>query len=125
MLWAKRRSGDPPDDEGIIECVKAASDREIPELPFQQGLKEGRIVLVGQEVDDAYIAAVVGQSVCHGRDLAIVYTPLHGVGETSVVAVLQDAGFRQINILASQRTPDGDFPNVPEHVANPENPRGS
>lgn len=113
----------PPDDEGIIECVKAASDREISEIPFEQGLAEGRIVPAGREVDDAYIAAVVSESVSHARDLAIVYTPLHGVGETSVAAALATAGFNKINILASQRTPDGDFPNVPGHVANPENPK--
>ena len=113
----------PPDDEGVIECVKAASDREIPELSFQQGVAESRIVAVGRELDEAYIAAVVGESVSHAHDLSIVYTPLHGVGETSVAAALETAGFRQVNILASQRTPDGDFPNVPEHVANPENPR--
>jgi phosphoglucomutase/phosphomannomutase len=113
----------PPDDEGIIACVKAASDREIPEKPFSQGLTDGSIVPVGREVDDAYIAAVVGESVSHARDLSIVYTPLHGVGETSVAAALRTAGFQRVNILASQRTPDGDFPKVPNHVANPENPR--
>ncbi len=37
--------------------------------------------------------------------------------------VLATAGFRRVHILASQRTPDGDFPNVPDHVANPEYPR--
>src|SRR5262249_8911549 len=35
----------------------------------------------------------------------------------------QAAGFHRLNILASQRTPDGDFPNVPGHVSNPEIPR--
>ncbi len=113
----------PPDDQGIIECVKTASDREIPEMPFEQGLAEGWIVPAGREVDSAYITAVVSESVSHARDLAIVYTPLHGVGETSVAAALATAGFHKVNILASQRTPDGDFPNVPGHVANPENPK--
>ena len=74
-------------------------------------------------VDLAYITAVVSESVCHARDISIVYTPLHGVGETSVARVLATAGFRRVHILASQRTPDGDFPNVPDHVANPEYPR--
>ena len=113
----------PPDDEGIINCVKEASDREIPEVSLAEAQADGRIVLVGKEVDDAYIAAVVGESVSHARDIAIVYTPLHGVGETSVAAALASAGFKKVNILASQRTPDGDFPNVPGHVSNPENPR--
>lgn len=113
----------PPDDEGIIACVKAASDREIPEVPFEQGVADGSIVLVGREVDESYLACVVSESVSHERDVSIVYTPMHGVGETSVAAALTRAGFTRLNILASQRTPDGDFPNVPGHVSNPEIPR--
>jgi phosphoglucomutase/phosphomannomutase len=113
----------PPDDSGIIECVKAASDEVIPEKPYDEGLKDGSIVLVGSKVDAAYIAAVVSQSVASARDLSIVYTPMHGVGETSVAAALKAAGFERVNILASQRTPDGDFPNVPGHVSNPEIPK--
>jgi phosphoglucomutase/phosphomannomutase len=113
----------PPDDQGIIECVKMVSDREIPEMPLEQAKREGRVMLVGHDLDEAYIAAVVGESLSHARDLSIVYTPLHGVGETSVAAALTTAGFTRVNTLPSQRTPDGDFPNVPDHVANPENPR--
>lgn len=113
----------PPDDEGIIARVKLVSDHEIPEIPLADAQADGRVVLVGKEVDDAYIAAVVGESVSHARDISIVYTPLHGVGETSVAAVLAADGFKRVNILASQRTPDGDFPNVPGHVSNPEYPQ--
>jgi phosphomannomutase len=113
----------PPDDSGIIECVKAASDREIPEKSLGDGIKDGSIVLVGKEVDDAYIKAVVGESVSTERDIGIVYTPMHGVGETSVAAALLADGFTRLDILASQRTPDGDFPNVPGHVSNPEIPK--
>jgi phosphomannomutase len=113
----------PPDDAGIIACVQSASDREIPETPYEQALRDGSIVLVGPEVDDSYVTSVVSQSMSHARDLSIVYTPMHGVGETSVAAALKLAGFEKLNILASQRTPDGDFPNVPGHVSNPEIPR--
>ncbi|WP_435015394.1 phospho-sugar mutase [Tundrisphaera sp. TA3] len=113
----------PPDDSGIIACVKAASDREIPEADYDQAIKDGSIVLVGKEVDDAYIAAVVSESVSHARGIKIVYTPMHGVGETSVAAALLADGFADVNVLASQRTPDGDFPNVPGHVSNPEIPK--
>jgi phosphoglucomutase len=113
----------PPDDAGIIACVQAASDRQIPEIAYDQALADGSIVLVGKEIDDAYIAAVVGESVSRARDLSIVYTPMHGVGETSVAAALHAAGFDRVDILASQRTPDGDFPNVPGHVSNPEIPK--
>jgi phosphoglucomutase/phosphomannomutase len=113
----------PPDDDGIIACVKAASDREIPEKDEQQAMADGSIVHVGKQVDDGYIAAVVGESVSRARDLSIVYTPMHGVGETSVAAALLTAGFNKLNILASQRTPDPNFTNIPGHVSNPEIPK--
>jgi phosphoglucomutase len=113
----------PPDDAGIIACVASASDCEIPEKPFDEAIADGSIRWVDDSVELAYITAVVSESVCHARDISIVYTPLHGVGETSVARALATAGFRRIHILASQRTPDGDFPNVPDHVANPEYPR--
>ncbi len=113
----------PPDDAGIIACVKALSDQEIPEADYDQSIANGSIVLVGAEIDDVYINAVVGVSVSEERDLGIVYTPMHGVGETSVAAALLKAGFGRLNILASQRTPDGDFPNIPGHVSNPEIPK--
>lgn len=113
----------PPDDTGIIRCVKAASDREIPMMPFDQGVRDGHIRIVGEAVDEAYIAAVVSQSVSRARDIGIVYTPMHGVGETSVYAALETDGFERVELLASQSTPDGNFPNVPGHVSNPEIPK--
>jgi len=113
----------PPDDSGIIECVKAASDREIPETPYDQAVADASIVPAGPEVDTEYVNAVVSESVSHDRDLSIVYTPMHGVGATSVAAALRVAGFAKVNVLASQATPDGDFPNVPGHVSNPEIPK--
>ena len=113
----------PPDDAGIIDCVAAASDREIPDKPLEEALADGSIRWVGDDVDLAYVTAVVSESVCHARDISIVYTPLHGVGETSVARVLATAGFRRVHIVAAQRTGDGDFPNVPDHIANPEYPR--
>jgi phosphoglucomutase len=113
----------PPDDLGIIECVKAASDREVPEKDLSEALADGSIAWVDPSVETAFIAAVVSESVNHARDISIVYTPLHGVGESSVARALKTAGFKRLHILDSQRTPDGDFPNVPNHVSNPEYPR--
>ena len=113
----------PPDDAGIIACVKSASDRDIPMKSYDEALADGSIVLAGDEVDDAYIDAVVSQSVGTDRYLSIVYTPMHGVGESSVAAALLKAGFTKLNVLESQRHPDGDFPNVPGHVSNPEIPK--
>ena len=71
----------PPDDRGIIDCVKEASDREIPEKPLAEAIADGSVERVGPELDTVYLGAVLSESVCHARDLSIVYTPLHGVGK--------------------------------------------
>src|SRR5439155_4026442 len=49
----------PPDDAGIIACVQAASDRAIPETPYEEGVVDGSIVLAGTDLDRGYLAAVV------------------------------------------------------------------
>jgi phosphoglucomutase len=113
----------PPEDEAIIACVSAASNRQIPEKALIDAEADGSLLWVDPAVDAEYIAAVVNESVCHARQLSIVYTPLHGVGETTVARALRAAGFNNVHIVAAQRTPDGDFPNVPDHIANPEFPR--
>lgn len=113
----------PPDDAGIIACVEAVSEREIPMKPLDEALRDGSVRRVGPELDEVYLNAVVGESVSHARDLKIVFTPMHGVGESAVAAALLRAGFRAVNVLASQRSPDPDFPNVPGHVSNPELPK--
>ena len=55
-----------------------------------------------------------------GRDLRIVYTPLHGVGGAFTPAALQRAGFGQVHVVAEQAEPDGTFPTV--RFPNPEEP---
>ena len=101
----------PPHDRGIIDCVAKAE--EIPTVDFDQAVRDGSIKLIGEEVDRAYAAEVVKLSLSPDRDVRAVYTPLHGVGETSVFRVLRDANFKQVDIFEPQRKPDGNFTNVP------------
>jgi phosphoglucomutase len=54
------------------------------------------------------------------RDVAIVYSPLHGAGQTNVLPVLEAAGFRDVSIVSDQMTPDGNFPTITNHKPNPE-----
>lgn len=107
----------PPDDAGIIARVREASARAIPIAEPD----DPRILRPGREVDEAYLAAVLGESVSDARDASVVYTPMHGVGDGACGEAMRRAGFR-VEVLESQRTPDGDFPNVPGHVSNPEIP---
>lgn len=107
-----------PHDQGIIERVAAAED--IPTVDFDQAVSEGRIEFLGADLDAAYIDTVCGLSLSKARSLPGVFTPLHGVGETSAYRVLQQAGFTGIEIFEPQREPDGNFTNVPDHLPNPE-----
>ena len=54
------------------------------------------------------------------RDLRIVLTPMHGVGGETAVAVLNEAGFADVTLVAEQAAPDPDFPTV--SFPNPEEP---
>ncbi|MCE9630841.1 MAG: phospho-sugar mutase [Planctomycetia bacterium] len=110
----------PPHDRGIIDRVMKVDT--IHRESFESGVASGRVQFVEQEIDPAFVKAVLLQSAAGPRDISILYTPLHGVGATAVVPVLTGAGFERLRLYGPHETPDGDFPNVPGHVANPENP---
>ena len=110
----------PPHDAGIIECVDAAT--EIPSIDFDVAVREGKIKLLGEVMDRAYVKAACLQSLSSARDITAVYTPLHGVGESSVYRVVKQLGFNGVSIFEPQRSLDGSFPNVPDHLPNPERP---
>ena len=110
----------PPHDKGIIERVMQVN--EISRFPFDDGVENGRVIFMEDEIDPAFVRAVLKQATPGSRDLSVVYTPLHGVGATAVLPVLQEAGFQNVRLYGPQAEPNGDFPNVPGHVANPENP---
>jgi phosphoglucomutase/phosphomannomutase len=109
-----------PHDKGIIDRVMRVET--IRREDFDAGVAGGRVVFVEREIDPLFVAAVLEQSCPGPRDISILYTPLHGVGATAVVPVLRGAGFSRLRVYAPHEKPDGDFPNVPGHVANPENP---
>lgn len=118
--WSTGAQVLPPHDRGIVECVAQAD--EIPAVAYQAGLADGSIVLVGDEIDRAYLTAVVTLSLSKSRDAHAVFTPLHGVGESSAYRALTQSGFPHVEVLEAQRSLDGDFPNVPLHLPNPELP---
>jgi phosphoglucomutase len=117
--WSNGGQVIPPHDKGIIREVERAD--EIPTANFDAALQSGSISLIGPEIDSAYSAAVAALSVSSSRGIPAVFTPLHGVGETSIFAVLKVAGFTSVDIFEPHRAADGNFPNVPQHLPNPEN----
>ncbi|MFM7129432.1 MAG: phospho-sugar mutase, partial [bacterium] len=76
----------PPDDSAIIDAVVALADKPIPLADFDSAVAAGQVKMAPVAVDEAYQAAVLGESVSKARGLSIVYTPMHGVGGGSVGA---------------------------------------
>ena len=120
VYWAGGVQVLPPHDKAIIERVMNVD--QIRRRPFAEALTAGQVVYCQQEVDPAFIAAVKSQAIPGRRNLKIIYSPLHGVGASAVMPVLAADGFKDVELFGPQAQPDGDFPNVPGHVANPENP---
>ena len=110
----------PPHDKGTID--KVMSTDQIKRADFDEAVTARQIEICQDAIDPLFFAAVLQQQTPGPRDLKVVYSPLHGVGATAVCPVLQQAGFRDVEVYAPQAEPNGDFPNVPGHVSNPENP---
>lgn len=117
--WSNGGQVIPPHDKGIIREVERAET--IPSVDFAAAVADGRIEIIGPQIDQLYVAEVVKLSESPNRSISAVFSPLHGVGETSVYAVIQAAGFQQVAIFEPHRAADGNFPNVPRHLPNPEN----
>lgn len=109
----------PPHDRGVIDCVLNVG--EIPTVDFDSAVSDGRIVMCQDELDAAFLDAIIGESFPGSRNLKILYSPLHGVGSAVVLPVLEADGFQDVEEFALHAAPDGDFPNVPKHESNPEN----
>ena len=117
----------PPERAGIIEgLIHETAYQEAVAMDEQEALDKGLLVMIGEEVDDAYIANVKKLSISPelGRELGdtmkIVYTPLHGSGNVPVRRILKETGFTQVFVVPEQELPDPEFPTV--RVPNPEDP---
>lgn len=120
VYWSTGGQVLPPHDEKIIDGVMRCE--QIRRVDFNQALAEGKVKFVTQEVDEKFQQAALKFAWKGSRDAKIVYSPLHGVGGFVVPSLLRAAGFSSVLEFAPHSTPDGDFPNVPGHVSNPENP---
>ena len=120
VYWSTGGQVLPPHDEKIIEGVMQV--QQIRRVAFDQALAEGKIRFVTQEVDEKFQQAALKCAWKGSRDVKIVYSPLHGVGGFVVPSLLRAAGFTEVHEYGPHSSPDGDFPNVPGHVSNPENP---
>lgn len=107
-----------PHDKGVL--AKAAEITEIKDIDYDQAVRDGKIIVIGEAVDEAYIKAVISQAESDARDVKIIYSPLHGAGQTNTLPTLQAAGFANISVVEAQMVPDGNFPTIENNKANPE-----
>ena len=125
VYWEDGAQITPPHDSGIMAEVKAISDLSTCKtMDKEEAVKAGLYVTIGAEVDDVYInelKKLVLHQDCidkYGKDIKIVYTPLHGTGNIPARRVLKEIGFENVYVVPEQELPDGDFPTV--SYPNPE-----
>ena len=94
----------------------------INKMDFGEAVEKGLILYIPKEVDQAFAESAKKASIYGGRNVKIVFSPLHGVWSQSVLPVLKELGFEDIVLVDEQMSLDGDFPNVTGHFPNPEFP---
>ncbi|MCU5556082.1 phospho-sugar mutase [Bacillus cereus] len=119
----------PKEADELISYVNAVEDELTVEVADVEQLKaDGLLHIIGQEVDDAYAAelnnVIINKEMVQkvGKDLKIVFTPLHGTSNLSVRRGLAEVGFADVTVVKEQELPDPNFstvksPNPEEHAA--------
>ncbi|MEX1550969.1 phospho-sugar mutase [Enterococcus sp. C50] len=119
----------PADADALTKYVREVSNPLKVEVMSDEEVEHsGLISIIGEEVDNAYLAEMKAVTIDHelieemGKDLKLVYTPLHGTGKMLGEKALKQAGFEQFVLVPEQAIPDPDFttvksPNPEEHSA--------
>ena len=125
VYWEDGAQITPPHDKGIMDEVKAVEDyTTMKTMGLEEAKAAGLYEVIGAEVDDAYIAELKKQVIHQdaidavGKDLKIVYSPLHGTGNIPARRILKELGFENVYVVKEQELPDGEFPTV--SYPNPE-----
>ena len=114
-----------PRDKDIIAKVRAVkSYSEIKETTREEAETKGLFNIIGTEMDDKYLSVLKSKVLNpeimkeQGKDIKVVYTPLHGTGNTVVERLLHELGLENVYVVPEQKDPDGNFPTV--SYPNPE-----
>ncbi len=126
VYWEDGAQVTAPKDAEIIGEVNAIQEfTSIKTMDKQQAIDAGLYHVVGKELDDSYIEElkklVINPISEAGKDLKIVFTPLHGTGNLPVRRILKEIGFEHVYVVEEQEMPDGNFPTV--SYPNPEDPK--
>ena len=109
----------PADADALTDYIRAISDPFAVEVAdFEQAKADGLIDIIGEVVDTEYLKEVktvnINQDLIdqYGKDMKIVYTPLHGTGEMLTRRALAQAGFASVEVVESQAKADPNFSTV-------------
>lgn len=115
----------PKESDLITSYVRAVTDLfSVPVADEQQLLADQTMKIIGDDIDQDYLDQVKTVTInptlakMEGKDMKLVFTPLHGTGQMLGEKALQNAGFTNYEIVKEQAAPDGDFPTVTK--PNPE-----
>ena len=116
----------PHDADALTTYIRAIENPFAVEVADVEAEKaSGLIEVIGEAVDTEYLKEVKDVNINpalieeFGKDMKIVYTPLHGTGEMLARRALAQAGFNSVQVVEAQATPDPDFSTVKS--PNPEN----
>ena len=116
----------PHDADALTTYIRAIENPFAIEVADVEAEKaSGLIEVIGEAVDAEYLKEVKDVNINpalieeFGKDMKIVYTPLHGTGEMLARRALAQAGFDSVQVVEAQATPDPDFSTVKS--PNPEN----
>lgn len=109
----------PADADALTDYIRAIDNPfAIALADLEEAKSTGLIEVIGEALDDAYLEEVksvnINQDLIdqYGRDMKIVYTPLHGTGEMLARRALAQAGFESVQVVEAQAKPDPDFSTV-------------
>ncbi|HGS7808381.1 TPA: phospho-sugar mutase [Streptococcus pyogenes] len=109
----------PADADALTDFIRAIENPFAVELAdLDESKSSGLIQVIGEDVDMEYLREVkdvnINQDLINnfGKDMKIVYTPLHGTGEMLTRRALAQAGFESVVVVESQAKADPDFSTV-------------
>ncbi|QJD61919.1 phospho-sugar mutase [Streptococcus dysgalactiae] len=109
----------PADADALTDYIRAIDNPfAIALADLEEAKSTGLIEVIGEALDAAYLEEVksvnINQDLIdqYGRDMKIVYTPLHGTGEMLARRALAQAGFESVQVVEAQAKPDPDFSTV-------------
>ena len=116
----------PPEHADVVSATMQKLDifEDVKLADFDEALAAGKIVMLGRDMDEKYLACVQAQAVnpeavkAVADELKIVYSPLHGTGYRLVPEILRRCGHKNVFTVDEQMVISGDFPTVAK--PNPE-----